>query len=45
MTSDNLVQLVDFGSLIKKPIYIGSVHLAVGGLVVCLIIWQAYSNY
>jgi hypothetical protein len=38
MTRDSRVQVVDLGSLIKNPMYIGKVHLAVGGRVGLLII-------
>ena len=38
MTCDRRVQVVDLGSLIKNPMYIGKVHLAVGGRVGLLII-------
>jgi hypothetical protein len=31
MTSASWVQVVEVGSLIKKPIYMGSVHFPVGG--------------
>ena len=37
MTCDNLVEVVDLGSLIKNPMYIGKVHWAVGGRVGFLI--------
>ena len=37
MTCDSRVQVVDLGSLIKNPMYIGKVHLAVGGRVGFLI--------
>ena len=36
VTSASLVHVDDFGSLIKKPIYCGSVHCAVVGRVVIL---------
>jgi hypothetical protein len=38
ITSDKRVQVVDFGSLITNPMYIGNVHLASGGRVTLLII-------
>ena len=37
MTCDSRVQVLDLGSLIKNPMYIGKVHLAVGGRVGLLI--------
>ena len=37
MTCNSRVQLVDLGSLIKNPMYIGKVHRAVGGRVGFLI--------
>jgi hypothetical protein len=37
MTCDSPVQVVDLGSLIKNPMYIGKVHFAVGGRVTFLI--------
>ena len=37
MTCDSRVQVVDLGSLIKNPMYIGKVHRAVGGRVGFLI--------
>jgi len=38
MTCDSRVQLVDLGSLIKHPMYMGKVHFAVGGRVNFLIV-------
>jgi hypothetical protein len=32
ITSERRLQVFDFGSLIKNPIYLGKVQLAVGGL-------------
>jgi len=40
ITSDKRVQVLDWGSLIKNPMYIGKVHLALGGRVKVLMDYE-----
>jgi hypothetical protein len=44
ITSAKRVHVLDFGSLIKNPMYIGKVHLAVGGRLSTRIASILYKN-